>query len=270
MKKLLYPLFLLLFWQTVGAQQTIDLGKNYYEDREGVIYERELTVDLKLHTNGFAFGVNIANLKTYYLTNFVNIEFGNVKHPKQFRNNSDGFQVANTGQVARSFVFGKQNNFFTLRGGLGQKRYFSEKAKRKGVAVGLSYSAGPTVGLLKPYYLELKYFDEDNANELVVRTEKFSENNADVFLDVTRIVGGAPFSQGLGEISIRPGLHGKAAVHLDWGAFDEFVKAVEAGIMLDAFFGEVPIMVESKRVENSENRSIFFNLYLNLQLGKRW
>jgi hypothetical protein len=250
------------------AQQTIELGQNYYDESKGIVYEREFTVDLKLHTHGFALGVNIAQLKTYYLTNFFNIELGEIKHPKQFRQSFD-FRPSANGKVSRAFVFGKQNNFFVLRGGLGQKRYFSEKAKQKGLAIGISYEAGPSIGLLKPYYLELQY-PEQISNEVITRSEKFSEDNADVFLDITRIFGASSFSKGFSEITIKPGAHAKAAVHFDWGAFDEFVKAVEAGVMLDLYFSDVPIMVESPKVDNVENRPLFINLFLNLQLGKRW
>ena len=41
-----------------------------------------------------------------------------------------------------------------LRVGMGAKRYFSEKAKRKGIAIGINYQAGVSLGLLKPYYLD--------------------------------------------------------------------------------------------------------------------
>jgi hypothetical protein len=33
---------------------------------------------------------------------------------------------------------------------VGEKKYFSEKAKRRGVAVGVNYEIGATLGLLKP------------------------------------------------------------------------------------------------------------------------
>jgi hypothetical protein len=82
-------------------------------------------------------------------------------------------------------------------------------------------------------------------------------------------MGSASFSQGLSEISIMPGFHAKAAAHFDWGAFDELVKAIEAGIQIDVFFKDVPIMIESPNLPNVENSPVFINLYLNLQLGKR-
>ena len=70
----------------------------------------------------------------------------------------------------------------------------------------------------------------------------------------------------MNEISILPGGHGKVAVHFDWGAFDEYIKAVEAGIAVDVFPKKIPMMVP---VEGVENRKYFINLFITLQLGKR-
>jgi len=268
MLKYIYALlFVAALFTPLSGQQTIELGENYYDEVKGIVFDREFTVDLKLHTNGYALGINIARLKTFYLTNFFNFEFGEIKHPKQFRQSFD-FRPSANGKVSRAFVFGKQNNFFVLRGGYGQKRYFSEKAKRKGLAIGVSYSGGVSLGLLKPYYLELNY-PESSTNDIITRSEKYTEENADIFLDITRIFGASSFTKGLSELSVLPGGHGKVAVHFDWGAFDEFVKALEVGVMFDVYFQNVPIMVESPQVENVENRPLFINLFLNLQLGKR-
>lgn len=270
MKKVIFILSIVaLCFVQLTAQQTLPGGQNYYEENKGIVYNKEFTVDLKLHTHGYALGVNIGKLKTYYLTQYYNIELGELKHPKEFRQSFD-FQSPQTSKVSRAFVFGKQNNFFVLRGGYGEKRYFSEKAKRRGLAVGVSYEAGPSIGFLKPYYLELVRFVDGDLNQFIIRSENYSEDNRDTFLDITSIYGSSGFSKGLSEISLIPGGHAKAAVHFDWGAFDEFVKAIEAGIMVDFYFQTVPIMVESPEVPNVENSSIFFNLYINLQLGKRW
>ncbi len=268
MKRLLFLLFLAALSFAGFGQQTLEVGENYYGDRQGILYDRAFTVDLKLHTNGFAFGVDIARIRTYYLTTFLNFEFGEIKHPKQFRQSFD-FRPSTNGQVSRAFVYGKENNFYVLRAGYGQKRFFSEKAKEKGLAIGISYQVGPALGLLKPYYLELLY-PESGGSDIVARSERFSEENANVFLDITRIFGSSSWSEGLGEIAVRPGVQGEFAVHFDWGAFDEFVKALEAGVMFDVFLNTVPIMVDSPLVENTENRPFFINFFLKLQLGKRW
>ena len=265
------PVFFLFVCSLGISQQRIPDGQNFYDDKKGTVYNREFTVDFKLHTNGFAFGVNIAELKTFYSTRFFNIELGEIKHPKEFRQNLE-LQSPTSGRISRSFIYGKQNSFWVLRGGVGEKRYFSEKAKRKGLAIGVSYEGGASLGMLKPYYLEIIRFTEPGSNDYRIRPEKYSIENEDKFLDITNlsIYGSAGFSKGLGEISLRPGLHAKTAVHFDWGAFDEFVKAIEAGIMVDYFFSDVPIMVESANIQNTENKAIFINLFINLQLGKRW
>jgi hypothetical protein len=67
----------------------------------------------------------------------------------------------------------------------------------------------------------------------------------------------------LGETSFLPGVYGRASVHFAWGAYDEYVKALDIGIMLELYPREVPIMLIA------DNDPYFINLYLNLQLGKR-
>ena len=231
----------------------------------GVVSKKSKNGSKNISTNSI---VSFSSLASFILKHY-NIELGELKHPKEFRQSFD-FQSPQTSKVSRAFVFGKQNSFFVLRGGYGEKRYFSEKAKRRGLAVGVSYEAGPSIGFLKPYYLELVRFANGDLNQFIIRSESYSEDNRDTFLDITSIYGSSGFSKGLSEISLIPGGHAKAAVHFDWGAFDEFVKAIEAGIMVDFYFQTVPIMVESPEVSNVENSAIFFNLYINLQLGKRW
>ncbi|MCB0375397.1 MAG: hypothetical protein KDD04_05710, partial [Sinomicrobium sp.] len=154
----------------------------YTGDQTGVIYNKEFSIDFKIHTNGFGLGVNVGTLKTYYLTRFFNIEIGELKHPREFRQNFD-FQLPGSNRISRAFIFGKQNSFFVLRGGVGEKRYLSEKARRKGLAVGISYEAGPSLGIQKPYYLELLRF-LDAGNDFVIRSERYSEENADRFLNI--------------------------------------------------------------------------------------
>lgn len=267
-------LFLLFCFASVSllllGQQSLPGGQNFYEnDKVGIVYNSELSFDFKLLTpRAFAFGVNIGDIKAYNRTRFYNIEFGNLRHSQEVRQNFD-FQILSNNRISRAFVYGKQNNVYVLRVGIGEKRYFSEKAKNKGLAVGLSYMIGPNLTFLKPYYLELRRFSDGQS---VLRDEKYSLDNEELFLDVNRsqtIIGGAAFSKGLNEISIMPGISTKVAAHFDWGAFDEYVKAIEAGIMIDVYLKDVPIMVESAAVPHLENSPIFLNLYINFQLGKR-
>ncbi|MBK8489973.1 MAG: hypothetical protein IPL49_03465 [Saprospirales bacterium] len=257
------------FWALLGgtiltAQDTFQPKPVDDTDNKGLIYNKEVAFNMRLHTNGFAMGVDFGRLRTYYKTRTFHVELGELKHHKEYRTNLD--RSSATGRISRAFIYGKQNNFFVLRGGIGEKRYFSEKAKYKGVAIGISYKGGPSIGLLKPYYLELLSTENNNSPFLSTVSVKYSEKVHDAFLDPWNIFGSSSWVKGFDEISLVPGLHGQFAVHFDWGAFDEYLKAVEAGVMVDVFFRKVPIMVE---VPNVENRPFFLNLYINLLLGKR-
>ena len=228
----------------------------------GVLYNKEHAIDLQVHTNGFALAYNVGEIRKYYLTRYKYFGFGMLKHPREYRQ-SVNFHSGNLLlKSSSSFTFGKQNNFLIARVGMGEKRYFSEKAKRKGVAVGISYEGGFSLGILKPYYLILNKLENSSGGSFTV-TEKYSEDNAEYFLDVSRIQGAASFFKGIGEIKIIPGLHGKFGAHFSMGAFEKSVRALEVGVMFDLYFKRVPIMI----IEN--NQPLFLNLYATLQLGKR-
>ena len=271
MKQLL-TLLLILSAASIVAQQQLPAGQNYYDEQSGIIYNQELTFDFRLITpRSFALGVNVGRLVSYDRTTFFNFEFGDIRHPQEYRQSFD-FQFGPSNRVSRAFIYGKQNSAFVLSAGYGEKRYFSEKAKNRGLAVGVTYQIGANLGLIKPYYLELLRSRDPGTSDpnFFVSEEAYSPQNENIFLDLSRIIGAASFSKGLDNLQVMPGLHAKAAAHFDWGAFDELVKAIEAGIMVDVFFRDVPIMVESPMVPHLENSPVLINLYLNLQLGKRW
>ena len=242
----------------LASGQTVFQPKPLTDSKKGVIYERELTFDFSLHTNGYQVGVSWGKIATFYKTNFYYVGIGEIKHPKEFRQNFRDINPV-TNQTSNSFVFGKQNNFILLRGGKGFKKYYSEKAKEKGVAVAMVLEGGPTLGLIKPYYLDVRMFSDRGTLESI----KYDPSNADVFLNPTRIFGSSGFARGLDEISLIPGLHGKIAANFEWGAYDEFIKSAEVGLMLDIFPRKVPIMV------SDTNRAFFLNLFATLQLGRR-
>ncbi len=254
---LLFFVFIALCATSAWSQQGFNLPK----ENVGIVYNHETTFNLKVTTNrGFVPGLEFGRLRTYYKTTYYQISLGELKHPKEQRQSADPI----LSRSFRPYIFGKQNNFFVVRGAWGVKRYFSEKAKHKGVAVGMSYSFGPSLGLLKPYYLAICYPDPDRPGDCRIFHEKYSEENANLFLDENgRIKGASPFTRGFSELGFRPGGNATIAFHMDWGAFDELVKALEIGAMLDVFPTKVPILV------SEENRQIFLNFFVNLQLGKR-
>ncbi len=226
----------------------------------GFIYNRETTYNLRLATNrSFGFGMEWGRLRTYNKTKTMSLAISEIKHPKEQKQNA----APSVRRTSRPFVYGKKNSLFVLRSGWGTKRYFSEKAKQKGVAVGINYSIGPSLGLLKPYYLTLN-LEGTSAGTGRPTSVKYSERYHTDFLNNSKILGAAPFTQGLREMSVLPGGTASIAYHMDWGAFDEMVKALEIGLTVDVFARRAPIFVE-----DTQNQQVFFNFFVNLQFGKR-
>lgn len=231
--------------------------------QQNILYNEEQTFEFRLHTNGLSFGYNKGTILKYYLTRTFHLDIGYLRHPKEFRQNLRSQAVLQSLTSTSGYIYGKQNSLLTIRGGLGQIRYFGEKAKRKGVAVGLSYEAGPSLGILKPYYLDLKRFDEENGSGVRPSSERYSEENASLFLDPNSIYSYSGFFKGLGQIKIIAGVQARGAVHFSWGSNDKYVKILESGVMIDFYARRMPLLI------NEQNRSLFVNLYLSLQFGKR-
>ncbi len=229
--------------------------------QKGIIYKKEFSLEAKFHTLGFALGYNRETISTYYLTKYYHFDIGYLKSIKEKRNN-----LVITGiTIYNYYSYGKRNYFFPVRMGMGFKKYLSEKEAYHGVAIGYSLEGGMTLGVLKPYFLVVR--TKDGENNVFYKTIKYTEENRDLFIDENLIFDRSSFFKGFDQLSMVPGIHVNAAVHYALKAYEKPVYAIETGIMLDAFIKRVPIMVET---ENFKNKSLFINVYINIQLGNRW
>ncbi len=253
-RSLLFPLVFLVCLPLANAQFGTPTRQS-----EGLLYNRETAFTFGLHSNfGWQPGVEFGKIKTYYKTTLFQVNFSEIKDPKEYKETSGVAQ----NQTSETYIFGKQNNLFALRASWGRKHYFSEKARHRGVAVAMTYTVGPTLGLLKPYYLTLLY-PTDNPSYGKAINQRYSDETAEVFTDKSRILGSAPFFTGFGEMGFLPGANATIALHLDWGAFDETIKAFEVGAMLDVFAKKAPILIGER------NSQIFLNFFIAVQFGKR-
>jgi len=225
--------------------------------RKGVIFKKEYAAEFGMHTNGYLLSYTQSRIRNYYSTNGMFATFSYVRDPRESKNES---QVGSNHGEFRNYTYGKQNSFFALRTGLFGLRYFSEKARDRGVAVALVWRYGMSAGILKPYYLKiLDNHDGENLQVLV----RYEEDNKDEFLDPDHILGKGSFFKGITELSIIPGAYGQLGLRIDPGAYEKYVRSLEIGIQSDLYIKKVPILVTEK------NKSFFLNFYLSLQLGKR-
>lgn len=255
-------------WSIVAS---VAIGQNTFQpksvdlDYKGIIYRNEWSLDFRLHTNGAAIAYNTGKIDAFNKTSYYHFELGYMTDFRE-RKQTRSFQTGTIIQ-SRTFIFGKANNVINLRAGKGWKRYVSEKARRKGIAMGYSYEVGPSLALVKPYYLNVRRNNIING-EVVVTFEdiKYSPEDEDIFLNNVAIQGSTGFWKGFDEITVIPGLQTKASLLFSLGAYDKLVKAIEVGAMLDLYIQKVPIMVETPAVSA---KPYFFNLYISMQIGRR-
>ncbi len=260
--KVFWSILILFFCGNVLQAQRVIQPKLVEVDWKGIIYKKEWALDLRMHENGFSVAYNSGKIVSYHRTNYYQLELGFTKDPRE-KTQSRISTIGGSG----TFTYGKINSFFNLRAGVGVKRYLSEKEKRKGVAVGYTYVIGPSLALMKPYYLDLIKVEEIGGEiRPVIRSEKYDGTNADDFLNSSTIASRSSFFKGFEEISVRAGVHGKVGAHIAMGAFDKYVKAFETGFMFDIFPSKIPIFIETEGVKN---RHYFLRVYFNLHLGSR-
>lgn len=225
----------------------------------GVVYNTEWALEFRAHTHGFTVGYLTGKLKKYNKTTFRKIEFGLQRDSREHLQNTapqSGLGGFN------QYTYGKINYLLPLRISTGVKTYLSEKEKRRGLAVGFSYEGGFTLGLQVPYYLQLRRSIPDQQQDIIVE-ERFSEENADVFLDPTFIVGASGIGKGLSEMSFKPAVNGRFGAHFAWGAYDRRVMALELGVMADMYLTPVQLIAQQ------DNKHLYLNFYISLQMGLR-
>ena len=256
--------FILLFALcTSGAAQVVFQPKQIDFTNKGVLYDTERAFDIKFYTNGFGLAVNIGEIESYYRTSYFTVEFGTLKDFRERRQNKN-VNFSGVG-LSSSFTYGKQNSIYMFKFARGTKHYLTEKAKRRGLAVGLSYNYGLSLVLKKPYYLQIVDFEADNFDEALL-TERLTDDNRERFLDYNSIFGGTGFFEGFWNIRPTVGFHGKAGAHFAFGAFDKAVKAIEVGLQVDAFPRRLPILVER---DDIRNKYVHINMYVLAHFGKR-
>lgn len=236
------------------------INKNSSVKSKGLVYNTALSFGAKASTAGFGVFGDLTKRITVEKDRLYYFEVNFLKHPKELKKINE-YTVAFPYDSPRPFVYGKKNSFFALKAGYGNKFILGEKAEKNGYEIKFSYAAGPSLGFLKPYYLDV-WYDEDG--DAILVSEKYSPETENAFLNATSIYGYSGFNKGFNEISLMPGVFGKAGINFDWATYDDFVKAFEAGIGGELYLKDVPMMI----VEN--NKPYFVYLYLSLHFGKKW
>lgn len=219
---------------------------------EGVlIYSKQSIFGIKLRTNGYGIFYELGKMKTNRKTNIYRIDFAETKDHKEEKLLSSAF-------FGNSFIYGKRNYFYPVTLGFGQQYILGQKGNKNGVAVSGVYNGGISLGLLRPYYVNV---DDPQSGES--RTIKYTPEDSVLFVTEGAITGGAGFGKGWSEIKVKPGVFGKIAMRFDYGRFNESVSALEIGMSAEYYFSKIPIMLFQK------DRNLFIQAYIAILFGRR-
>jgi len=242
--------------QQQRAERREKINQLIKQEEEGaLIFQKQGAFGFKFNTDAWSMFYEHGKYKTITKTNLWWLEFGERKHPKEEKvptlSASSGFLIIS------SYIYGKRNNFYYLKAGLGQQTLIGGKGNKNGVAVSAIYGGGLTMGLLKPYYIEIQ---NPNTNK---REEIKYNNNDSFFLDPTIIIGRGSLTKGLNEIQFVPGVHARAALRFDYGRYNEVLSAIEVGVNAEYYTKSMPILLLNPE------KKFFFNAYIALVFGKR-
>lgn len=228
-------------------------------------YKHELSLSGRLNTDGWSMGAHYARkIEGLPHKTFFTLLFSEIKDEKQIKQERKNTAFPKLG-TGTPFVFGKINNLYTLQLGIGRETMLLPGVLDGNLSVGFRYGGGFSLAMLKPYYLKLLHVDYTGLEPVAtVAEEKYSEDNKDLFLLNTAILGACPWEKGLGEVKYIPGLFGDAAFTIEPGKRSGLVKVITLGIQGALYTKELPIMAERK-AQRWNGR-----FYVGLQIGKRW
>lgn len=222
-----------------------------------ILYSRQRTYGIIAHNLGLGVQFRTGKRLSIFKTRMLEFEFVTTKSYKQVK------MLNPYPTNARRFVYGKLNEGFFLRANIVWKKLLNRKPYWGGVEVRWLYGGGISLGIAKPYYLYVVYsvVTPNGQEEYQILTEQYNKEQQSWDM----IYGRAPFSRGISEITIHPGLYLKTGLNFEYGKNSTRIKAIEIGGSIDVLPFGMTIMAES-----GENQVLFPSIFLNFSLGKRF
>ena len=236
------------------SSSVVSLPPPTADDDATILYRREASGGITVHSNGWGIIFKSGKHITGFRKRILDFEIISMSHPKEYR-------ITNAYDGAKSFIYGKLNNVFMVRGGWGYQTVLFGKAERSGVEVRVNYYAGIDLGLTKPVYLDI-IEDDPDSNGYYYIAKRYNPKDPDQSIE--RIYGGSSFFKGFGELSIYPGAYGKFAISFEYAGWQQKIAALETGVMVDYFPSAIPIMAYNA------NQNLYFNFYISIMWGGKW
>ena len=147
---------------------------------------KETWIGAVLQSNGLGLNYSTSKFSTYKKKKLFNIDLINISHDKEYK------IFGSFDESAKKFIYGKLNSLFALRVGWGQRKIIFEKLRDNGLQLSVNYSLGPSIGFLKPVYLEV--FKYNNTGQVIgISLERYDPELHNFY----NIYGRGPWSAGI-------------------------------------------------------------------------
>lgn len=206
---------------------------------------------LSLHSNGYGADFRYGKRLDGFNKRLYEVKLSYIKHPKEIKSHNQMYEN-------ESFVFGKTNHFLNIQASIGRQKEIFSKEDKGSIAIRYFYNIGLSAGILKPIYYEVLYYNI-STNKPIFKNEKFDVANHHNTYD---IYGKAPFTEGLSESTITPGLHLKMGFNFEYSKTPRVLNAIECGVVLDAFLKQMEIMA------THDKDRFYLTLFVTYRFGK--
>lgn len=222
---------------------------------ERIIYNHESTLNATLHTQGLGIGYKTGRIRSIYRSTYWDFELSYLRSLKQIPIiNTSYFNVS-------SFIYGKLNEVFVLRGGYGSEHRIYGKPYWGGVELRWLYEGGFSLGLLKPYYYAVTVAKTGLNGEYSLELEYHTFDDDTPWVEV---IGKAPFGYGWKEIKFRPGVHAKTGLSFEIGRTKPRAQAIDVGAVAEYFPQGIAMMADNPK------DYFILTLYLSYRWGSRY
>jgi len=225
-------------------------GQGELDTQKHIMLRDESTLGAFIYSNGM--GINYRYGRWIDARNelLFDVDLNYLKDPKEIKT-----VVTYNYNLTRSYVLGKENLFWELKGSIGKQSELYRKRDKSGISIRYFYNGGFSLGFLKPIYYEI--LTVTSTGELI------SEGNYLKYDETIHsyIGGRGPFLMGFDELKVIPGLSIKSGFSFEFSDQDVVVHAVELGCSFTVYPMDIPIMA------TDENNFLFFNLFAGYRFG---
>lgn len=226
------------------------------QEEEGVIaYRKHTLVGAKLTSDGYGGFFEIGRARSVKKALLFQLEITERKHPKEDKQTNPYIPTS-------PFIFGKVNYMYPVKLGVQQQILLGNKSNKNGVSVTGSFGGGISLGLIRPYYLEI--------NDLATggrRSIKYESADSSIFVSGSQLaslqVSGPSFGKGFSDMSVAAGLYAKTSLRFDYGRYNEMINALEVGLTAEMYGKKI------LQVAYAAPRQFFVNAYVSLIFGRR-